>query len=205
MVRKSKKGKLSIDFSDTDSRKTVPEGDYTLEVVKVEEKEGQKAPYLSWEFKVAEGDYAGSKVWNNTSLSASALWNLRIHLEALGYDIPTGIFDLDINDLVGLQMGATLEHEKYDNKVKSKIVDVFPADEDDDDDSSDEEDDSSDEEDEEEDEEDDDSSDEDEDEDDDEESDDDEEEEEEPELTKKEKKAAKRKARRAARKGRGED
>lgn len=141
MVRKSKKNSstISIDLSETESSGVLPEGDYVVEVVKIEQKEGQRAPYLNWELKVTEGKHKGKKVWNMTSLSAASLWNLRANLEALGYEIPTGAFDLDTEDLIGLEMGVSVEHETYNNKKKAKITDVYKLEEDEDEDDEDEE------------------------------------------------------------------
>ena len=124
--RRNKKPKtLKIDFSDTTSRRLVDEGSYLVEVVKVEQKEGTKAPYLNWEFEITDEDFTGSKLWAITSLSASSLWNLRALLEAMGYEIPTGVFDLDLKDVVGLTLGVNVEHEKYQGKEKAKITDYF--------------------------------------------------------------------------------
>jgi len=123
--RSSKTNTLKVDFTDVQTRKTLPEGDYEVEVVSVEEAEGQKAAYLKWTLRVTTGKYSGTQIWNNTSLSPASLWNLRANLEALGYEIPMGVFNLNLDDLKGLTMGISVEHEKYQGKTRAKVADVF--------------------------------------------------------------------------------
>lgn len=184
--RSSKTNSLKVDFTDVQTRKTLPEGDYEVEVVSVEEAEGQKAAYLKWTLRVTTGKYSGTQIWNNTSLSPASLWNLRANLEALGYEIPMGVFNLNLDDLKGLTMGISVEHEKYQGKTRAKVADVFPLeDEEDDEEEEEDEEETEEEEDEEEEEEDEEESEEEEDEDEDEsEEDESEEEEEEPEEKK---------------------
>lgn len=128
--RSSKTNLLKVDFTDVQTRKTLPEGDYEVEVVSVEEAEGQKAAYLKWTLRVTTGKYSGTQIWNNTSLSPASLWNLRANLEALGYEIPMGVFNLNLDDLKGLTMGISVEHEKYQGKTRAKVADVFPLEDD---------------------------------------------------------------------------
>jgi hypothetical protein len=124
--KKSKKGNtVSVDMSDVESQGKVKAGPNILTVDKVEVKEGNEADYLSWQFSAS----TGGKVWENTSLAPQALWKLRGLLEALGLEIPEGAFDLDLDEYIGLECGAEIEHEKYQGKTKGVIVDLYPAEE----------------------------------------------------------------------------
>lgn len=114
-------------------RPLVAEGEYTVEVVNVEEKEGQNAPYLSWEFKIVGGKFDGAKLYNNTSLAPQALWNLRGTLEALGLEVPDDDTDMELEDLIGKTCGVEVGHEMYDGKKMARITDIHPAAEEDDD------------------------------------------------------------------------
>jgi hypothetical protein len=131
--RSSKTNLLKVDFTDVQTRKTLPEGDYEVEVVSVEQAEGQKAAYIKWTLRVTTGKYSGTQIWNNTSLSPASLWNLRANLEALGYEIPLGVFNLNLDDLKGRTMGISVEHEKYQGKTRAKVADVFPLEDDEED------------------------------------------------------------------------
>lgn len=113
-------------------RPLVAEGEYTVEVVNVEEKEGQNAPYLAWEFKVVGGKFDGAKLYNNTSLAPQALWNLRGTLEALGVDVPDDDEDMELEEFVGKTCGVEVSHEMYDGKKMARITDIHPAAEEDD-------------------------------------------------------------------------
>lgn len=127
---KSKKA-LSVDFSDTEASGVVEEGDYLIELDEVEQKtsESSGADYLSLEFKIVEGDFKGKKLWHNCSLQPQALFNLRGVLEALGFEVPTGVMELDPADLIGSTCGASVTHEVYEGKTKARIAEFFSAEE----------------------------------------------------------------------------
>lgn len=127
--KKAKKTSLNIPgMKDVEVRKTPAPGVYTVKVVNVEEKEGQNDPYFSWEFEIVGGKFEGAKLWNNTSLAAQSLWNLRGCLEALGVEIPDDDTEMDLDDLVGLECAVEVEHETYDGKKRARIVDFKSAD-----------------------------------------------------------------------------
>lgn len=118
------------DLSGVESSSAVPADDYLLEVVDVEEGEGDKAAYLKWTFEVVEGKHKGSKPSPHiTSFAENALFNLKGVLAALGVEIPEEAFDLDKDELIGLQCMGTVEHETYKGRKQAKIVDFFSTDE----------------------------------------------------------------------------
>jgi hypothetical protein len=71
----------------------------------------------------------GKKLWYNTSLQPQALFNLRGVLEAIGYEIPDSVMDLDLDELEGTRLGVSVEHRDYKGKAKADIVAVFPLEE----------------------------------------------------------------------------
>ena len=129
--RKSKKAGIAINFSDTESQAPLPEGDFLFEVDDVEQKtsENSGADYLSITFKVAEGEFKGKKVWHNCSLQPQALFNLRGVLEALGFEVPRGVMELDPADMIGETCGGTVQLEVYEGKKRPRIVEFFSAEE----------------------------------------------------------------------------
>ena len=133
MARKQKNNGRTINL-DMEGVKSggvlLPEGDYIAEVSSVEavESENSGKTYLKWELEIAEGKLKGSKVWHNTSLQPQALFNLKGVLISLGVEVPEGKMKLDLDELEGLQMGITIEHEEYDGKPKARIIETFPAD-----------------------------------------------------------------------------
>lgn len=156
MAKKKKKG-ISINLSEVSTGgKTLPEGRYQVKVKEVEVKTSQSGnEFLAFTFEVVEGKHKKAKIFHNCSLQPQALFNLKTVLEALEYDIPDGLFDLDIEELIDLECILEGEHETYEGKKKFRVVDFDTVGEsDEDEDEEDEDDDSDEEEDEEEDEED---------------------------------------------------
>ena len=127
----SKKAGISVDFSDTESQASLPEGDFLFEVDEVEQKTSENSgnDYLSITFKVAEGEFKGKKVWHNCSLQPQALFNLRGVLEALGFEVPQGVMELDPADMIGETCGGTVQLEVYEGKKRPRIVEFFSAEE----------------------------------------------------------------------------
>lgn len=122
-------GIVKVDLSGVETRKTPAEDEYAVKVKEVEEKEGDKAPYLAWTFLITEGKFEDAPLYINTSLSENSLWNLKALLEALGVDIPEEAMDLDLSEMVDLEMMVTVEHETYQSKKQARIVDFWASDE----------------------------------------------------------------------------
>lgn len=148
MAKSSRKGRgsasVNVDLSGVEtSRKTIPEGVYTLVVDSATQKSSQGGnPMIVFEFSVAEGKYQGSKLYENCSLQPQALFKLKSVLIALGLDIPNKAFDLDLKDLIGLTCEADVGHEVYEGKKKARILEyIDPSDSDSDEDDSEDEDD----------------------------------------------------------------
>ena len=148
MAKKSKKGiKLNFDGVET-GYKAVPEGTYEVRVKEVEAGTSQaNAPKLDFKFEIISGKNKGSLLFYTCSLQPQALFKLKVVLEALGYEIPEGNFNLDIDELIDLECSVEVAHETYEGKKRARIVEFITSDEDDEDDSEDEDDDSEDEED----------------------------------------------------------
>ncbi len=124
MAKKKKTGTVSIpDMTDVESFSTLPEGEYHVKVTGVEQKEGNEYDYLNWEFTVESGAHKGAKVWTNTSFSPKSLWNLKNMLDALEADIPEEAGEIEIDELIDLEMMATVEHEEYKGKPRARVTD----------------------------------------------------------------------------------
>lgn len=128
--RASKKSTISVDFSDTETQAIIDEADYRLTVDEVEEKTSDNSggQYLAITFKVDQDDspFNGKKLYHNCSLQPQALFNLRGLLEALGFEVPQGVMELDPADMIGESCGASVAHEVYQGKTKARPVEFFP-------------------------------------------------------------------------------
>ncbi len=123
-----KSNKVSIDFTGVESGggRKVPDGEYLLKVVEVEVKDAQSGgQYLAFKYKVANGPFAGSTVWDNASLKPQALWRLRTLLEAFGTNPSDGKMDLDIAKLVGRTVFVEIVNESYQGKDKPRIANIL--------------------------------------------------------------------------------
>lgn len=129
--RRSKDTKITVNFKGVEGKRPlVDEGEFLVRVDEVTRDEGDAGEYWKWVFEIKEGDFEGSKLYYNTSLSKDSLWNLKSLLEALGQDVPDDEMDIDLEDMVDLEMMVNVEHEKYNGKNQARVVDFWPAEED---------------------------------------------------------------------------
>lgn len=184
MAKKTNKKGIKLNFDGVETGyKAVPEGTYEVRVKEVEAGTSQaNAPKLDFKFEIISGKNKGSLLFYTCSLQPQALFKLKVVLEALGYEIPEGNFNLDIDELIDLECSVEVAHETYEGKKRARIVEFITSDDSDDDDEDDSDDEEDTDEDEEEDEDTDDEDDEDEDDDEEEDDEDDEDEDEEDEV-----------------------
>lgn len=182
MAKKTNKKGIKLNFEGVETGyKAVPEGVYEVRVKEIETGTSQAgAPKLDFKFEIISGKNKGSILFYTCSLQPQALFKLKVVLEALGFEIPEGNFNLDVDELIDLECSVEVAHETYEGKKRAKIVEFIGSEEEEEEDSDEEED---------EDEDDSDDEDDDEDEDDEEEEDEDEEEEDYESMTLKELKA----------------
>lgn len=142
MAKKRRSSKaVKVDLSGVESsQKAIPEGEYVVSVNDASIESSSKGnDYIKFEFEVIEGSHKGAKLYHNCSLLPQALFNLKNVLEALGFDIPTKAFDLDLSDLLGLECEVEVGHETYEGKKRARILEfINPEDEEDEDDEDDE-------------------------------------------------------------------
>lgn len=129
--------KLTVDFSNVGDRTEggrsahVPEGDYLLAAVgyEIRKKKEENSQYISWKLSIVKPEKyknAGT-IYHITSLKEESLWSLRNFLDDLGIKVPKSTVGVPLKAIVDAKriIGATLEDDEYNNKVKSKIVATF--------------------------------------------------------------------------------
>ena len=127
---KAKSTKISVNMAGVEVAKLVGEGIHKLKVNEVKKEVADSGKdKLEWKFGVTAGPFKNSTLYYNTSLQPQALWNLKGLLEALGVDVPDGVMDLDLKELVDMEVGGQVEHEVYEGKKRARIVDFMPIDE----------------------------------------------------------------------------
>jgi hypothetical protein len=122
----------AVDKAEGGTFEPIPEGLYILTLAKeVEVKDGTKAPYWRWIFKVAEGveeqaEYKGRMLWQNTSLAEGAEWKLNETFAAFGVPSTT-----HTDELIGRQVKAfvvqkTIDEGKRKGELSNDIKELYP-------------------------------------------------------------------------------
>lgn len=134
MPKLGKQKAASVADQETSSFEALPEGVYICSLKQVEVREGQKAPYWSWEFEVIQPDeHENRKLWVNTSLADNAEWKLKEVFEAFG--VPT---TTDTDELIGqvaklIVTQRTIERGARAGEIGNNVDRVLPYSGDDDD------------------------------------------------------------------------
>lgn len=121
------KNVVSVDFTDVESGGGVPtpDGYYVAEVTKAEQEVSQNGNDMitvRWKTNI------GSNVFDRFVLVPQSLWVLRTALECMGFDVPDGPFDFDVDDLVGNSCGIEITNEEYEEKDQPRVTGYLPVD-----------------------------------------------------------------------------
>lgn len=134
MSKKTRRSKntVKVDFTGVSAGggRVLPEDRYTFEVldVSLETSDNSGSDYLAFELEVVEGEFQGTKAWDNMSLQPQALWKLRGFMEAAGLETEDGPMDIDPTDFVGVAVDADVIHEEYKGKTKHRVDTYYPVD-----------------------------------------------------------------------------
>jgi hypothetical protein len=131
--KSTKPKKLSVDFTDVETRVLIPEADYHAKVKKAEAKDSSSSnsQYIEWQFSIVDDNpkVNGQTVYYITSLLPQALWNLRNLLETLGVETPDSEMELELEEYVGLELMIHVEHETYEGKTRARVTEFTPLEE----------------------------------------------------------------------------
>jgi hypothetical protein len=143
MAKGDKKGKskITVDFGGVDKEirkhteraSLVPDGDYLVKLVSgtVKESERSGSKFINWRAQIVKpAKYKGKAQYGMTSLKPDALWNLRnlIHA-ATGKNVAGKAVNFDFESVYGKVVGAVVEQEEYNGKMRSRINTWFPKEE----------------------------------------------------------------------------
>jgi hypothetical protein len=108
-------------------------GEYLAECVEaVQEESSTGNDMITWSFKLLEGKFKNKTMKYWTSLTEQSLWKLQDLLVAFGEEPPTSKHDIDLTDYPEQEVLLVVGDDMYEGKVRSKIMEVLPADEADD-------------------------------------------------------------------------
>jgi hypothetical protein len=125
---------IVVDFSEATDFTPVPEGDYWTTIVKAEIKETKSGlPKITVTMDIQEGEHAGRKLFDDMILQgANALGYTKRKLLAILGDVPEGSFNMDTDDLIGVDVRVRVYHDVWaeedggDGQVRAKIAKFFP-------------------------------------------------------------------------------
>jgi len=124
-AKKSKKSNKIIipSLKDVQARMVIPAGAHTAKVKAVEPGEGDEHPYFKWTFEITKGKAKGQQPKPYyTSLAPAALFNIKSVLAAIGYKIPKGEFELDMDAVIDEELTIQIDHEVYEGRKQSVVV-----------------------------------------------------------------------------------
>jgi hypothetical protein len=121
----------NVDFSGVKdggnfNKKRIPSGDYLATIVKVEDAESKSDKVFQYLFSIKINQRPSSVFPYYCKLQENQLWKLRNIMIAAGKTVPKKRMKVDVNALVGKQIGVTIEDTDYDGKDQSEIAGVFP-------------------------------------------------------------------------------
>jgi len=126
-----------IDFSNVRELTPVPEGEYaaTLTGTKlVPEAKESKQPYVEMTFTIADGEFAGRKLFRNYSLQPKALWSFKQTLVRLGTDPELLSGELELEDVaeiaadaIGQPCRLSVGFREYQGNMRNELKEVLSA------------------------------------------------------------------------------
>lgn len=105
----------------------VEPGDYRLKITAVYETESKKSGEAMWVFAFQLTEKASAVYPYYCLLNEDNLWKIRNVCEAAGISVPKKRVTLDPAKLIGREIGATLEEDEYEGKMKSVVNSIFSA------------------------------------------------------------------------------
>lgn len=121
---KKKSGKVALDFTGVETRIMLPENDYLLSVISLEEEDESVIIGL----QVQNGKFEGKKVKEYFSTKPQALWRFGNFISACGLEVPNGEIELDASDFADVKVMGVCTHEDYNDKPRMRW-DFYGADE----------------------------------------------------------------------------
>lgn len=118
---------FEIDLTGVDSGFTIPDGEYIVECIDVEQGVSRADnPQYIWTFVVKEGEQAGYEIMTFTALTPAAMWKVAETVEALGIGATGQVIRFKKSDVIGKTCRALIEKQVYNNQERSQISRLMP-------------------------------------------------------------------------------
>lgn len=116
-------GTFEVDLSKVQSSYTVPDGEYTLQLVGVEQGMSKaENPMYIWDFIIVDDpQYAGREFKVFTALTPSAMWKVAETVEALGIGAQGSVVRFTREQVISRRCKGIIEKTEYDGVERSQI------------------------------------------------------------------------------------
>ena len=119
---------FELDFTEVTQGFTIPDGDYRMVCVDVEQGISQAGnPQIIWTFAVKEGNYKGREFKYFTAQTPAAMWKVAETAVSLGLGVIGQKVKFTRSEAMGKECIATIEEREYKGKTNSNISSVSPA------------------------------------------------------------------------------
>jgi len=116
-----------VDLTDVDSAFVIPDGDYVVSCVDIEQSISQaQNPMIIWTFAIKDGEHKGKEFKSFTALTAAAMWKVAETVAALGIGSVGTKVKFTRPDVVGRECIAKIEVGEYKSQKRSQIANVRP-------------------------------------------------------------------------------
>ncbi len=114
---------FEIDLSGVPTGYTIPNGEYTVELMNVEQGVSKSDnPQYIWYFEVVDHpQHSGWELRVFTALTPAAMWKVAETVEALGLTGQGNTIRFKRSDVVGKRCRAVVEEQEYNGTVRSQI------------------------------------------------------------------------------------
>jgi hypothetical protein len=114
--------KIKVDFTGVESRVRAEEGEHIAVLKKIERKTSSNGnDMLAATFQVVTGSSSGATVYDNFPLTDTALWKLKMYLEAIGMKVPEGKLVVDTDAIMNKRLIIGVNHEEYQGTPRARI------------------------------------------------------------------------------------
>jgi hypothetical protein len=117
----------------TERAALLPDGDYVVKILNADMRENEDTGSRGVNVRVQvvkPKKYTGKVQYGYCSLKKEALWNFRNLINAaLGKNVAGRTVDVNLGRFEGKTVGAVIEQDEYNNKVRSRVSTWFPEDE----------------------------------------------------------------------------
>jgi hypothetical protein len=122
---------IKLNLGDIDIKKfdPIPAGTYDAKVTGGELKstsgEGKlgKVPMINWEFTIQDEEYVNRKVWMNTVIHETTLFNLKALLATgkFSEEDMAAELDFEIEDIIGEEVRVVVAQREYNGEVRNEV------------------------------------------------------------------------------------